>query len=384
MDLVLDLFAAGPPVGIERALRLRGPRGEKVVRRAAVIAGISWLAPFTILAVKAGIGEPDPLRSFLSDFAVQARSLVAAPMLVLAEALCAPRLGAIACHFVRAGLVPDAERARFHRAMNSTARLLDLRVAEIGVACLAYAFIFLMLGARPSIPAWQLPANGGWSYFSLAGWWHVLVSAPLLLILVFGWLFRVALWTRFLWLVARLDLRLIPAHPDLVAGLRFVGHSLRAFAVVGFAFGAIVAGTLANRVVHGGASLLVCKDAAVGLAIFVVVVFGAPLLVFSHNLVLVWRDGIFRYGALADRLGREFETKWLAQPDAPPTLDTSEFSAAIDLYSVVSNVYQMKLVPVDYGSLISLVIATLAPLAPVLLLRIPLEVVFATLAKLAF
>jgi hypothetical protein len=212
----------------------------------------------------------------------------------------------------------------------------------------------------------------------------VLVSVPLLLVLVLGWLFRVALWTRFLWLVARLHLRLVPAHPDLSAGLRFVGHSLRAFAVVGFAFGAIVAGALANRIAHNDAPPIICKDAAAGLVMFVVVLFGAPLLAFSRSLLVAWREGVFRYGALADRLGREFEGKWLDSTETPPTLAAPDFSAAIDLYNVVSNVYQMKIIPVDYGSLVSLVVATLAPIGPVLLLSIPLEVILAALAKFAF
>ncbi len=56
--------------------------------------------------------------------------------------------------------------------------------------------------------------------FSLAGWWHLLVSLPLLLILFFGWIWRLALWARFLFLMSRLNLRLIPAHPDNVGGLK--------------------------------------------------------------------------------------------------------------------------------------------------------------------
>jgi hypothetical protein len=78
----------------------------------------------------------------------------------------------------------------------------------------------------------------------------VLVSVPLLLLLLLGWLWRVLLWWRFLWLTARLDLRLIPGHPDLAGGLMFVGSSLRSFWLLSFALGAIAAGTVANRVTN--------------------------------------------------------------------------------------------------------------------------------------
>ena len=383
MEATFDLFAHGPPLGIERALHLRGPRGVRVVQRAVAVAVISWGVPFLLLAVRALFFDGDALRSFVSDFAVHARSLVAAPILVLAESICAPRLGAIAGHFVHAGLVPESERIRFDTAIRSTVRLLDAPLAEIAVSVIAYATVVAMIASDPPMPEWQVSALVGSSRFSLAGWWHALVSAPLLLVLVFGWLFRVALWARFLWLIAKIELRLVPAHPDLSAGLKFVGHSLRSFSVVGFALGTIVAGTLANRISRG-AEVLVCKDAAIGLAVVVVVLFGAPLLVFTHRLLAAWRRGILEYSALADRLGRAFETRWIEGERGRSMLEAPDFSAAIDLYSVVGNAYRMKVIPVDYESLAALVVATLAPIGPVLLLRLPIEVIFEELAKLAF
>ena len=64
------------------------------------------------------------------------------------------------------------------------------------------------------------------------------VRRPLpLLLLGLGWLWRLYLWGRFLWQLSRLDLRLVPAHPDQTAGLKFVGYAVRAFALLGFAWG---------------------------------------------------------------------------------------------------------------------------------------------------
>ena len=88
--------------------------------------------------------------------------------------------------------------------------------------------------------------------YSLAGWWHTLVSVPLLLLLIFGWCWRLALWTRLLWLIARLELRLVASHPDRCAGLSFLGHSVRAFAIVALALAVIVAGRSAHMSLLGG------------------------------------------------------------------------------------------------------------------------------------
>jgi hypothetical protein len=98
--------------------------------------------------------------------------------------------------------------------------------------------------------AWQRPVSG--HPLSLAGWWHVVVSVPWLLVLFFGWLWRILVWGRFLWLMSRLDLQLIAAHPDLAGGLMFVGTSIRVYATLSFALATVVAGGVANRVIHQG------------------------------------------------------------------------------------------------------------------------------------
>jgi hypothetical protein len=378
-----DLFEGGPPNGVQRLLHLARRRGPDVIRRSIAMFVLGWAVPFLLVVVRSALGEVEPILSFLSDFAVHSRSFVAAPALVFAETICGPRLTVIACHFVDSGLVPPSERPRFEAAVRSTVRLRDAPVAEFMVAFLAYGIVYLVIKSGAKLPDWQINATGTAGPLSLAGWWHSLVSVPLLLFLILGWFWRVGLWMRFLWLVSRIELRLIPAHPDQAGGLQFVGHSLRAFGIVGFGFGTVVAGTLANKVAQG-ASPLVCKNAAIALAAFVVTLFGSPLLVFMRNLVSAWRKGILRYGGLADRLGREFEGKWLDETDPGPTLEVPDFSAAVDLYSVVGNAYQMRFVPIDYGSLVLLVIATLSPFVPVLILALPFEVIVDGLANLLF
>ena len=83
------------------------------------------------------------------------------------------------------------------------------------------------------VPFWHKAGDGG-SGYSWAGWWHALVSAPVGLVLLLGWLWRILMWGFFLFRVSRLDLQLVPTHPDLVGGLQFVGESLRAFLLVSF------------------------------------------------------------------------------------------------------------------------------------------------------
>jgi hypothetical protein len=211
--------------------------------------------------------------------------------------------------------------------------------------------------------------------FSPAGWWQLLVSLPLLLVFELGWLWRLFLWTRFLWLVSRLDLHLLAAHPDRAAGLMFAGYSIRAWALPAATPSVIVAGGIANRIVHQGAAISSFKFLILGITVCVVLSFMAPLAVFAGNLMAAWRNAVLQYGALAEQVGHKFERDWLSGTHELPEnpLQTQAFSATTDLYQVVANVYAMKFMPVDLISTALLASATLLPFLPVLLISQPLD-----------
>jgi len=386
VDKVPDgLFGSGPPVRVERLLGLAGRIERGGIRRAFTTIMISWTPVLLLAALGTILPWGGDLESFATDIAFHARSLIATPLLVVAEGFCAVRLRAIAQHFLDAGLVPEAEYPRFAAAVRSTQRLRDLLLAEFVVALLAYGTTLALAGASPEPPAWRQPGTSPLPLFSAAGWWQAIVSVPILLALLFGWIWRVILWTRFLWLVAGMKLRLIAAHPDLTAGLKFVGYSVRAFAPVALGFGFIVAGAVANGVVTGGKSIMGYRATALGLVLFVVILFGAPLLVFTGKLVETWRRGVFQYGAIANALGRQFERRWFdVRRVEESALEVQDFSATVDLYQFVAYVYEMRLVPFDLTSLAFLAIAALAPLVPVVLVAIPFDVILTKLASLWF
>jgi hypothetical protein len=81
------------------------------------------------------------------------------------------------------------------------------------------------------------------------------VSVPLFQFLLIRWYFRLFIWARFLWQVARLDLSLVPTHPDRVGGLGFLANTVYAFVPLAVAHGALLAGLLANRIFYMGAAL---------------------------------------------------------------------------------------------------------------------------------
>ncbi len=381
------LFENGPPLALQRRLGLVRKKQLNVRRRAAGVVAVGWL-PLIVLAVASDIlFQTHSAPSLLHDAGLHARYFFAAPLLILAESDCGTRLSAIVRNFIDAGLVRDQQCARVEGLVHSTRDLIGSRIAEAAVIGFA---IVIVVAAAASFPAGKLPAWHKYGdtplSFSLAGWWHVLVSLPLLIILMLGWVWRFVLWARLLWQIARLDLHLIASHPDRSAGLCFLGQSLRAFASVALAITAIAAGRSANVVLAGGGLPTPNIVFNASLVVALVAVLTAPLLVFGQNLFNVWCDATFRYGALATKVGALFEEKWLrdSPTDQITVLEKPDFSATTDLYGIVANVYALRFIPADLNSAVVLVSAVLLPFVPVVLLAVPAETIWADFKSLFF
>jgi hypothetical protein len=98
------------------------------------------------------------------------------------------------------------------------------------------------------------------------------------------------------------------------------------------------------------------------------------MLAFTRTLLDTWRRGVLAYDALADRVGRQFEERWLGRGEADcDALGSPDFSAVADLYSVTANVHRMRVLPCDLKSIAVLVGAAAAPFLPVLLLAVPFD-----------
>jgi hypothetical protein len=380
-----ELLAGGPPHRLQRSLGLIKPGDPKIARRAELVVLVGWVPLVALAVAQSLILRNQMAKYFLSDFAVYARSLVAAPLFILAEADCIPRLDRVARHFLQAGLIKEPDRARYDYAVTSTRRLLDSGLAELIVTILAYGLVaFLLINVPPDeLPSWYW-LKSDYQTLTLAGGWNALVSAPLFILLFFGWLWRAFLWARFLWLMSRLDLHLIPGHPDHAGGLMFLGNSLRAFWLVSFALGAIVAGQVANRITLYGESLATFKHIVIGLVVLVLILFVGPLALFIGKLRETRRRGDFEYGALASEVGRQFEHECLNQERAAneKAPNKQDFSLHSNIYGVVANVYGMKDFPFGLRSLGLLIAVTLAPFAPVALMVMPLAEIIKDFAKM--
>ena len=382
-----EIFDGGPPLRLEKSLGLIKPNERRSLQRAALAGVIVWVPLFVLSTIESLVHGENRVGSLIGDLTVVSRYLIVVPLFILAEEFTIRRLGQIARHFIDAGVINAADHGRFDAIVAQCRRLMNSASVEVLAVVLAYLGMIIVIQTFPErdIPPWHRAIGGG-TGFSWAGWWHALVSAPVALVLLLGWLWRIFVWGFFLIRVSRLSLDLVAAHPDLVGGLQFVGLSLRAFLILSFAISTSAAGGVAQRVLYSGTSFFSFIYVIVAVVALNLLLFLGPVLVFGGKLVEARRRGIINYGGLAGAVGCELEKKWLDYRKSvnEGALDVQHFSATTDLYQIVSNVYQMKPFPIDTQDLIALIVMTLLPFLPALLFEIPLNEVLADLMKVMF
>lgn len=373
----------GPLYTLEKRVGLAREQAPLIKRRALISILLTWF-PLLILSAIEGraIGHSVPV-PFIRDFSAYTRFLFAVPLLLLAENVLGPQIVEVAAHFIRSGVVAEKDYNKFRADLERGLRARDSAVAEVILAILA--FIFAFVGFRETavhVTTWYATRLDDSSQLTLAGWWLLAFCAPLLEFLIFRWLWRLFLWFQFLSRVRTLDLQLHPAHPDGAGGLGFVGEAQRFFGVILFALSTAIAGVIANDVVYDKTPLGNFRAAIAVYVIAAILVIIGPLVVFSRKLLKTKHGGLSQYGTLATAYTGAFDRKWIEgqDPDHERLLGTDDLQSLADLGNSYGFIQKMKGIPVDPRTLIHLIVASLLPMAPLLLTVMPLK----DLLKLVF
>ena len=333
-----SLVLGGPFFQLFRHAFLSGDHLELLYRRIIAIPLIAWL-PMLMLSALEGRAWGGSVRvPFLLDIDVNARFLLALPLFILAEVVVYQRMRPVVRQFLERGLIPNTARAKFDAALASAQRWRNSLLAEVLLVALVLLvegrFARQVLGA-PTVDTWYANVTSAGLRPTFAGWWYRGLSLPLLQFILLRWYYRVFIWARFLWQVARIDdLRLLPTHPDRVGGLGFLTGTVFAFVPLLLGQGVLIAATIANTIFFYGAKLPDFKVRIIWLVALAVFIVLGPLLVFSVRLDRAKRAGLREYGALAARYMREFDQKWVRGSSAG---DTHMGSADIQSWADVNS-----------------------------------------------
>ena len=384
-----SLVLGGPLFQLLRRAHLSDDALMLVRQRVLVIALIAWLPLLLLSALEGNLWGGSSVVPFLYDIEVHVRFLVALPLLIVAEMVVHRRMRPLLQQFLERNLIPENAMTRFESTIASAFRMRNSVLAEVLLIALVYGVGVLIVWRHYvalDTATWYATASAGGSQLSLAGMWFGYVSLPIFQFLLCRWYFRLFIWAHFLWQVSRIELSLVPTHPDRLGGLSFVSGQVYAFTVLAVAHGALLAGNLANRIFFLGAALTQFKAEIAVVLIFLMCVVLGPLLFFMPQLAQAKRTGSREYGVLAERYVREFDNKWLrgGVPAGEPLVGSSDIQSLADLGNSFQVVREMRILPIKRDDVLRLVVATLVPIVPLALTMMSLEELLKTLFGVLF
>jgi len=372
----VSLVRGGPFYRAQEALRLVHPDHWRLGRRTILAIAIGWL-PLVLITL---LFNPRAVFGLLTDYTVNARMLFGVPVLLAGQPVMETAFRAIVRAIRDAGLLTPSDTDRLDQTLVRLIRLRDSIIPELLFVVVAYAKVAgtvqtQLMYVRP----WGLVGTGVGIHLSVAGWYYVLVSQLLYQLLILISLWKWLLWCIFLYRLSKLDLQLLPTHPDQHGGIGFLGLSPVAITPTFLVVSAVIGATWRSEIFREHVHFMSFKVEALVLAGVVLTIVFGPLFFFVPRLTRLRRLGIFEYGALGQFESMQFHKRWIQHragheeefPASP------EASTLTDYGSSYQNIENLQPFPFDKGAFVGLILAVALPLLPVALAEVP----FATVLK---
>jgi len=365
-----------------RRLALLDAHGFPSGRALAAALLVGWVVP-GCLSWAQGFGPTVGQRGcFLWDFGSHARFLICLATFLSMEKVAQEHVALLIQGFIGRGLIAAEQQTQFQaylqraeqRCQSAVAAGLQLALALLMSAAAVLAHLKLDHGS------WMGRLAQGHLQLSLGGVWVLLVSFPLFWFLLWRWLWRLGAVVLMLREVSRLDLQLVPTHPDRCGGLSFLVQISEGFRPLLLALSCLAAATVFEEMTFASLSLhSMGKLAACWLAV-AVVLFLVPLTLFSRRLFLLREESLREFGQLCCVHFRGLEQRLLGRSGGegadPGETSTSSHRA---LYQ---DIEAIRLVPGGKESIHHVAVVAAIPWVAVAATRMPLPELLKTLTEL--
>jgi hypothetical protein len=364
-----------PLLKLQRLIRLAPRDGFGAGRRAVVFALLGWL-PVVCWAVASGQLRWSDWRGALVDhLGLHVRCLLAIPLLMMSGPLADRIVRVIVSGFTAARLVREEDEHRAAAVVHSIERLRDSKLAWAAIIGLT---ILITLGSNRGLSPQELEALGWGAHvgrLDFGATWSLYVVRPMFMLLQLAWLWRLLMTALLYRGMAKIDLHLIPSHPDRAGGLGFLELHSGAFSLVVLAMSCVACASVAQQILVHGATLESMKVQLGGLVVLLVLLFLAPLMVFSRPMRRVRLRGRLQYGILAGRHVGGLHERWVegheVKDDA--VLSAPEIGPAADVATLYTLATSMRAFPIGLRALVGVLLPAAAPVLVVATLEVPLK-----------
>ena len=349
-------------------------RASDLVARCLILVGLTWVS-LAVLAFFGGVGKGPGGENFFKDIAAYMQLLLGLPLFVVAERIVSVHTREAANQFVSTGAIKHQDAARLDQFNGIVAKLRKSITPDL--VCLSIAYFLSVMTILPLLDdekqTWHayIPEGGIHEALSAAGWWELLIALPLLNYWWLRWIWKIILWSCYLFRLSRFRLRLLASHPDRTGGIGFLSDVQTRFGLVILAYGITnVASTIAYKMAFEGATLgdHSVWGPLVGFIIGAPLLFTIPLFMFTKQLHRAKKRAVERYHTRAIERAIAFERKWLERR-SHGKYDPSgeaELIGLSNLNTVYDHIRKMRVVPFDARSFLELTMQTFGSLLPIL------------------
>ena len=382
-DPGLSLVRGDAAFRFQRFIGLIPKDGLGIARRAIFYALVTWL-PMAIWAwtqhrfISAEGSEP-----MMQHFGIHVRFLLALPLMIVAEGMVQLIMPRVIPYFLTSGVLPPSEEGKFRDVISGVLRMRDRSLPWIFILGVGIA---LAVGSPALSRVHELDwaHDGGGAAMGFGGLWFLYFARPLFIAILLGWVWRLVLFGILMRRIAKLELSLVPSHPDGNGGLGFLELIPAMFSPLIFALSAIIASYWSHQILYHGETLAALKVPMVAFVVVILIIFLGPFFVFSSPLRRAKRLAELQYGALVGQQGRLVRQKWIEgrQVDDPGgLLSAPELGPVADNISMFQMVDRMRSLPVGKRALISVIVPAAIPLLVVVSLQIPIKDILLGLLK---
>ena len=380
-----SLFLGGPLYQLLLRVGLVRPPLNGLRWRLLAVVTVAWV-PLLLLTILDGRVLGGVKIPFLHDFEVQVRLLASLPLLIAAEVTIHNRITTILRQFRERRIVTPELESRFEAIIASALRMRNSPAVELGLIVFVLATGGLVWRQVIGLPSdtWYASVTPAGRAATPAGYWYLFVSIPISQIIALRWYYRLLIWWRLLGQVSKLDLNLVPVHPDRSCGLGFLDGIVFAMAPFLLAHSCLLSGFLANRILWEGARLPDHYVEIGAMAAYLFVLTLGPLCVFTPCLLRARREGLLRYGKLASDYVIAFDRKWIGgdRPPEEPLVGTGDIQSLADLANSFEVVRSIIPFPFGRSALVGLVVVIALPLLPLALTMFSLQELVTRLVKI--
>lgn len=333
----------------------------------------AWL-PLAILAAIEGTLYSGVELPLLKDVAMNARLLLALPMLIAIRNIIDIKTTAVIKYFTESLLDAEGRERMMTITLPRIRKLACSSLTELILMLIVISFMLGLLksgvysGLQSGSTTWKFIGMADGNVISLAGKWAVFVSIPFFQFLLLQWIWRYLMWMLLMFRFAKAPLKLLPTHADRAGGLGIIILAQRTFNTIFIACSIVIASQLMVFISRHSESISTVRIEVIGFVIFCLILLILPLLFFAAKLVRTKQLGLLHLSKLSVELSSTFEKEWLNDIPLEKRIEDQHVdpSMAFDYASMYDSLQQLRVIPITLRDIISLAVMLLAPFIPIL------------------